>query len=149
MATPRIAAGVIFRDSAGRVLTVKPTYKDGWDVPGGYVEPDESPHAAAVREVREELGASAKPGRLLTVDWAPRQGEGDKILFLFDGGYLPLDDVTFPDGEIGDARYHSPDQLHDLMPARLARRILHALDVLDRGADSYLEHGRPIVTPST
>ena len=26
-ATPRVAAGVLFRDDAGRVLLVKPTYK--------------------------------------------------------------------------------------------------------------------------
>jgi len=35
MATPRVAAGVLFRDAQGRVLLVKPTYKDGWDIPGG------------------------------------------------------------------------------------------------------------------
>src|SRR2546427_4897446 len=56
MATPRIAAGVLFRDPDGRVLLVKPTYKAGWDIPGGYVEPGESPKQAALREVREELG---------------------------------------------------------------------------------------------
>ncbi len=48
VATPRVAAGVLFRDAAGRVLLVKPTYKDGWEIPGGYVERGESPHAAAV-----------------------------------------------------------------------------------------------------
>ena len=30
LATPRIAAGVLFRDDRRRVLLVKPTYKDGW-----------------------------------------------------------------------------------------------------------------------
>ena len=50
-ATPRVAAGVLIRDDAGRVLLVKPTYKDGWEIPGGYVEKGESPHAAATREV--------------------------------------------------------------------------------------------------
>jgi 8-oxo-dGTP diphosphatase len=42
-ATPRVAAGVLFRDAVGRVLLVKPTYKDGWEIPGGYVEVGESP----------------------------------------------------------------------------------------------------------
>lgn len=31
---------------ARRVLLVKPAYKEGWDIPGGYVEPEESPRAA-------------------------------------------------------------------------------------------------------
>jgi ADP-ribose pyrophosphatase YjhB (NUDIX family) len=43
MARPRVAAGLLVHDDQGRVLMVKPTYKDGWDIPGGYVEPDESP----------------------------------------------------------------------------------------------------------
>jgi len=41
-ATPRVAAGVLFRDAAGRVLLVKPSYKDGWEILGGYVEKAES-----------------------------------------------------------------------------------------------------------
>jgi 8-oxo-dGTP diphosphatase len=51
-----VAAGVLFFDDAGRILLVEPTYKDHWDIPGGYVETGETPAQAAVREVREELG---------------------------------------------------------------------------------------------
>jgi hypothetical protein len=39
MATPRVPAGALIRDIEGPVLLVKPTYEDGWDIPGGYVEP--------------------------------------------------------------------------------------------------------------
>jgi 8-oxo-dGTP diphosphatase len=35
MAQPRVAAGLIVRGVDGRVLMVRPTYKDGWDIPGG------------------------------------------------------------------------------------------------------------------
>jgi 8-oxo-dGTP diphosphatase len=31
-ATPRVAAGVLIRDQASRLLLVKPTYKDGWEI---------------------------------------------------------------------------------------------------------------------
>ena len=50
-----VAAGVLFFDDAGRILLVQPTYKDHWDIPGGYVETGETPAQAAAREVREEL----------------------------------------------------------------------------------------------
>lgn len=33
-ARKRVSADVILRDQAGRILTVNPTYKEGWDLPG-------------------------------------------------------------------------------------------------------------------
>ena len=32
MARPYVAAGLLMRDAAGRILMVRPTYKDGWDM---------------------------------------------------------------------------------------------------------------------
>jgi len=66
-----MAASALFRDEAGRVLLVEPTYKPVWDLPGGAVEAEESPHAACRREVHEELGLDRSPGRVLAVDWVP------------------------------------------------------------------------------
>lgn len=34
-ARKRVAADVLLRDPSGRVLLVNPTYKPGWDLPGG------------------------------------------------------------------------------------------------------------------
>ena len=64
----RLAASAFFRDDQGRVLLVDPVYKEGWDLPGGAVEAEESPHAAWRREVAEELGLDRPPGRVLAVD---------------------------------------------------------------------------------
>lgn len=138
VATPRVAAGVLFRDDDGRVLLVKPTYKDGWDIPGGYVEPGESPKQAAVREVEEELGLKPKIGRLLVVDWAPHPAEGDKILFVFDGGRLDASTVKLEAGELERAEYVSLALAIDLLPARLHNRIASATTPT---GDLYLEGG--------
>jgi 8-oxo-dGTP pyrophosphatase MutT (NUDIX family) len=141
IATPHIAAAVLFTDEAGRVLLVKPVYKDGWDLPGGYIMPGESPRAACTREVREELGIEPPIGDALVVDWAPLEGEGDKILFVFDGGRLTEDNharIHFADGEIKDLRYVSVDELDGYVPARLSRRIRTA----SSGHHTvYAEHG--------
>jgi ADP-ribose pyrophosphatase YjhB (NUDIX family) len=88
MAHARAAAGVLFFDEDGRVLLVRPSYKSGWDIPGGYLRPGETPSEAAAREVSEKLGIKPPIGRLLAADWAPHPDEGDKILFVFDGGQL-------------------------------------------------------------
>ena len=90
-ARPVVAAGALFRDAAGRVLLVHPTYKPGWDVPGGVVEDGESPAQACRREIAEELGLDRATGAFLSVDHT--RGDGyDKILFLFDGGPLGDDE---------------------------------------------------------
>ncbi|WP_433785033.1 NUDIX domain-containing protein [Actinomycetospora sp. CA-101289] len=144
-ATPRVAAGALFVNSDGQVLLVHPTYKDTWDIPGGYVERGESPAAACRREVLEELALDREPLRLAAVDWAPNDREGDKLLFVFDCGPLGDDEQRIQlDGEELDRwEWVSASQLDDYLIPRLARRIGSLLDGgAPRGA--YFEHGVPV-----
>uniref|UniRef100_UPI003F840177 NUDIX domain-containing protein n=1 Tax=Actinosynnema sp. TaxID=1872144 RepID=UPI003F840177 len=103
----RIAAGVVLRDGAGRVLLLQTSYKANWEVPGGVVEEGESPWAAAMRELREEVGLSRPLGRLLVVDHVaehPHEGvvRPEGVAMLFDGGLITAERVAglvFGDGE--------------------------------------------------
>nr|WP_298460692.1 NUDIX hydrolase [uncultured Cellulomonas sp.] len=145
-AARRPGAGVLFRDDTGRVLLVKPTYKDGWEIPGGYVEKGESPRAAAIREVSEELGAHLDVTDLLVSDWAPHPAEGDKLLFIFRGGTLAQEDLDRFDldhRELSEAQFFRVEELAGLMPERLARRVSHAAR---HDTATYLEHDRPVPT---
>lgn len=144
MARPRVAAGVLFFDDADRVLLVRPSYKSGWDIPGGYVEPAESPRQACVRELQEELGIAPPVGELLVVDWAPHPDEGDKLLFVFDGGTLTdhdLDAVTPDGGEIAEWGFQRVDEFEQLMPQRLVRRLRTAVAARSAETIAYAENG--------
>jgi 8-oxo-dGTP diphosphatase len=144
MARPRVAAGALFLDPTGRVLLVHPTYKDHWDIPGGYVEPGESPLQACLREVREELGISPPIGQLLIVDWAPAEDEGDKLLFIFDGGVLTYADMSpaTTDGtEVAGWSFIAVEKLDQYTPGRLLRRIRAAIIARTGHRTMYVEHG--------
>ncbi|MFG1757476.1 NUDIX domain-containing protein [Micromonospora echinofusca] len=144
MATPRVAAGALFFDNEGRVLLVRPAYKEHWDIPGGYVEPGESPRAACMREIEEELGLVTKVGSMLVVDWAPAEHEGDKLLFVFDAGCLAVEQeraIRFVDGELLEWRYVAAETLDHHGPPRLARRIRAAIAARNSGVATYAEHG--------
>ncbi|MGQ5259582.1 NUDIX domain-containing protein [Micromonospora sp. ZYX-F-536] len=142
-ATPKVAAGALFVDERDRLMLVRPTYKSHWDIPGGYVEEGESPLSACAREVYEELGLRVTIGPLLTIDWAPRPDEGDKVLFIFDGGTLSTDQlsaVSFRDGEIAEWAFVEDGQLDELTIPRLARRLRASMQARKQGF-AYLEEG--------
>ncbi len=148
-ATPRVAAGALFFDKQGRVLLVHPTYKDTWDLPGGYVERGESPAAACRRELREELGLDRAPLRLIAVDWAPSEREGDKLLFLFDCGALEDDErrIRLDPAELDRWEWVELRDLDHFVIDRIAKRVRSA-SVTD-AHPAYLEHGNAPAPSST
>jgi 8-oxo-dGTP pyrophosphatase MutT (NUDIX family) len=136
------AAGALFFDDRGRLLLVEPTYKPGWEIPGGVVEHGETPSEACRREIEEELGLAREPGRLLVVDWAPHHGD-DRVLFVFEGGTITdPGEIRLQPDELRSYEFVSPHQAAERLIPRLARRVAEALGARESGETRYLEHGR-------
>lgn len=139
-----VAAGVLMRHHDGRILLVKPTYRDGWQFPGGGVDTNESPRQAATRETKEELGLDIEPGRLLGVSFRPDSGRSPELLnFVFDGGVhgdelfdaIGLDDFELSAWELVDrdeAITRAAVRRHEI-------RMRALLDALDDGSTAYVE----------
>jgi ADP-ribose pyrophosphatase YjhB (NUDIX family) len=145
LARKRMAATAFFRDGQGRVLLVNPVYKEKWDLPGGAVEAEESPHAACRREVAEELGLDRPPGRVLAVDWvASRPERPEGVIVVYDGGMLSeteIKDIVLADGELGGFAFVAGDEIAGLVTPLLAQRVASCLDAVASGTVAALENG--------
>jgi 8-oxo-dGTP diphosphatase len=140
------SAGALITDTAGRILLVKPNYRDGWALPGGTLEPDETPEAACAREVHEDLGLELPPTRLLVVDWAPADGERPRpfVYFLFDCGTIDADQpIRLQTDELDDYRYVDPDQAERHLASHVAARVPAAVRSRLNGTTIYLPMNRP------
>lgn len=143
-----VAAGVLLFDDEGRVLLVDPTYKPGWEFPGGVVEPGEPPARAGVREVAEELGVRLRdPLRLLVMDWEPpRPPRYGGLRLLFDGGRLShaqADALLLPAEELRGWRFVTETEAAALLPPNRLCRLRWALRARERGCPINLEEGLP------
>ncbi len=65
--TPKVGAHAAVFDAAGRLLLVQRADDRCWCLPCGWVEPNESPEEAAVRETQEETGLTVCVRQLVGV----------------------------------------------------------------------------------
>jgi 8-oxo-dGTP diphosphatase len=108
---PKVGAGV-FLEENGRVLLIRRGVNPGmdlWCLPSGFIEHDESPEVAAVREAKEETGLDVQLDALMGLHSYLDPARGNGILILYHahavGGTLtPGDDAK-------EARYFSPQEL--------------------------------------
>jgi 8-oxo-dGTP diphosphatase len=140
-----MGAGALLTDGQGRVMLVEPTYKSYWEIPGGSVEADESPHATVVRELKEELGLSAPVGRLLVADWVPpRPDRTEGLMLVFDGGVLTpsqTEQIRLPADELRGWAWCTEQQAGERLSELLTRRITAAARARAEGTVVYLENG--------
>lgn len=145
-----MSAGALFFDEQGALLLVKPTYKEGWEIPGGIVEADESPMQAFVREIREELGLTVALGRLLVMDYKS-SGEGltDSLQFVFLGGTLTPDQIEaikLQESELSEYRFLPPDTALETLRSTLSQRVAGGLRAIAEGRTVLLHDGQEVQT---
>jgi ADP-ribose pyrophosphatase YjhB (NUDIX family) len=108
--------GAVVRD--GQLLLVRRASRHGrgnWQLPGGFIEPDETIEQAVLREVQEETSVTAEVEGVLGLRnrYDPAQGNGIYIvMFLRSVGGEPK-----PDGyEVDRAGFFTLEQMRELNP---------------------------------
>ena len=140
--TKRLIAQGLIRNNANEILLCELTYKQEWDLPGGVVDPHESPAHALSREIREELQVEMLPQWLVAVNWLPRwRGWDDAVLFVFD---LGVDDqviarANLEPRELRSLHWCTLEQV-ERRAAPYVTRMLSRLAPLRQGT-TYLEDG--------
>jgi ADP-ribose pyrophosphatase YjhB (NUDIX family) len=120
-------ANALVTDADGRILVVLPTYSREWMLPGGRVERGETPHAAAVRETREETGLDVALDRLVLVD--AHQARDTSFVFT---GHVTGGELEPQLGEIAEVGWLDRDEI-----ARTSPGLHRLLSHVDRG-EGYL-----------
>lgn len=105
----KVAAGVI-AERNGQVLLVRRRMaprRGLWTLPGGFVDYQEAPVDAAVRECREETGLEVQVTGLLAVVSREATDAGADIVIVYRG--RALDGVPQPADDVDQARFFDPD----------------------------------------
>ncbi len=124
MAEKEVGSAAAIFDREGRILLVKHNYgRRNWELPGGRVEPGESPMEAVVREVREETGLAATVVRLNAVY---HRRYDDSLQFVFIAEIPDAEPHPGPD-EIDECSYFPVDALPRPLSNFTLQRIADAV----------------------
>jgi ADP-ribose pyrophosphatase YjhB (NUDIX family) len=93
-----------------------------YGLPGGVIEPGETPREATIREVREELGLTVEPHDLVAV-YHLRTDRGEGLRFFFGCGVIDGEPSIPSGGEIATFLWSGIEEL----PSPLTTTAPHAI----------------------
>jgi len=111
---PVVAAGTILHDGAGRLCLVRRAHEPGlgkWSFPGGFVDLDEEPAAAALREAREETGYDAELGSLVGAYGSLGPRRKRVVILVYAARVKGAPDPETASEEVAELRWFHRDEL--------------------------------------
>ncbi|MDT9697772.1 (deoxy)nucleoside triphosphate pyrophosphohydrolase [Streptomyces sp. P17] len=114
MTEPIVVVGAALLND-GRLLAARrsapPELAGRWELPGGKVEPGETPEAALVRELREELGVETEAVERVPGEWPLRE---PYVLQVWTARLLSDSPAPKPLQDHDELRWLTPAELWDV-----------------------------------
>jgi len=112
------------KNREGKILVARRNLKPGinkWALPGGFVESNEVPEAACLRELKEETGLKGKIKRLIGVYIQKNRYYGSLLVIGYEVG-ISKDNLSL-NNELKEAKFFSKKDL-PIIPFLSHRRII-------------------------
>lgn len=138
-----IGAMILIFNESHQLLIVKPNYKEGWSIPGGGVNTDESPKEAVIRETKEELGLDLKNITLICVEYTSKKEiKPETLQFVFYGGELDINEISqisLDKNENSEFRFVEIPETSILLHKSQQRRIPFCVEAIKNKNTAYME----------
>lgn len=116
-------------DGAVEVLLVRRAqepFRDHWDCPGGFIDPDEHPEQTVRREMQEELGVEVDVRRFAGIFMDHYGDDGESTLNVYYEAAIRGGTIS-PGSDASEAAWFPLDRLPEPMAFGNNRRALEAL----------------------
>jgi 8-oxo-dGTP diphosphatase len=122
-------AGCVIKDDEGKVLLIhrNTAKRTQWEIPGGEIDPGETPEQTAVRELKEELGIVVELVRHIGTKLFEEDGKHHEYHWFEAKIVKGKPHLTEPE-EYDDLRHFALDEMHkirDLISAN-TKNLVHA-----------------------
>lgn len=131
------SAVILLETERGEVLAVKSHYKPYWTLPGGVIDPGETPREGAIRETYEEVGIPVDPKKVEFVAVVDRRSEvAETYQFIFKA---PLDESKRSSIRLQTTEIQDYDFVTKAQIAHKDRPYAKALQHWANGTIGYVE----------
>jgi 8-oxo-dGTP pyrophosphatase MutT (NUDIX family) len=139
----QIGTAVLFFNTKDELLILKPDYKDGWLVPGGSADENESPLHCAIRETKEEINLDISSLILVGTYFAHKKGYySDSLKFIFYGGVLTdeqISEIQLDLNELEEIAFLPSTKAIPLLSNSLQKSVPQCLDAIKDETCVYIE----------
>ena len=126
LAKRHTASGAFIFNDQDQLLILKPSYKDGWNLPGGVTDEFESPYQTVIRECKEETNLNIEIQDLVLVDYIQeiiKDKKYDHVEFYFTVIVENISNIQIDNEEIIDYKFIDIKEAEDFLSPKYYQKL--------------------------